>query len=240
MRVVVLPTVEAANRAAADYLEEALAAPRACNLMVAGGNTSLALYARMAERRLPLAHVRVFVLDEYVGVPADDPRTCANTLRRAVVDAWGVPPAQFHTICPEPAEAEASVRAHAELIQQLGGLDALVLGLGTNGHLGFNEPGSGSEAEARVVALEPESVEANRRWFGGDYAPDRGATVGLKTILAARRVLVLAYGAHKVRAVRAMVEGPVGPQCPASFLQRHPEARLFLDPPAAASLRRPN
>src|SRR6185436_13253059 len=117
------------------------------------------------------------------------------------------------------------------------GLDVLVLGLGQNGHLGFNEPGSAEDSAARVLDLDPISIEANRKWFGGDYAPARGATVGMKTILAARRILIMAYGAHKTVAVKAMVEGPRGPACPASLLQGLPNVHVFLDVAAARDLK---
>ena len=116
-------------------------------------------------------------------------------------------------------------------------LDVAVLGLGQNGHLGFNEPGSAEDSGARIVQLEAISVEANRKWFEGRYAPDQGATIGLKTILAAKRILIMAYGSHKAEAVRAMVEGPRGVECPASFLQGHAETYVMLDELAAAKLR---
>jgi 6-phosphogluconolactonase/glucosamine-6-phosphate isomerase/deaminase len=113
-----------------------------------------------------------------------------------------------------------------------------VLGLGQNGHWGFNEPGSGEHSVARVLDLDPISTEANRKWFDGDYAPSRGVTVGMKTILAARRVLIMAYGAHKTEAVKAMVEGPRTEKCPASLLQGHTAVKVFLDEAAAAALER--
>ena len=236
MHVLTFPTPAAANQAAADLLAGTLTAPDTRRVLVAGGNTPLPVYALVAAHRLNLAHLRIFVLDEYVGVPADEPRTCSNLLRRTVAEAWGVPPAQFFALDPDPARAAAAVAAHERAIAEAGGLDVAVLGLGTNGHLGFNEPGSGPDSTARVVDLEPESVEANRRWFGGAHAPAQGATVGLKTLLAARRVLVLAYGPAKAAAVRAMVAGPMDARCPASFLQAHPDTWLFTDTAAVAGL----
>lgn len=236
MVVRVFPNPAQADAAAADCLAGWLASPATGRVMVAGGNTPLELYRCIAERRLSLSHLNVFALDEYVGVPAADARTCGQLLRRCVVEAWGVPEENYFTIDSEATKALASVRAHEARVEAGGGLDVAVLGLGVNGHLGFNEPGSARDSSARVVELHPESVEANRRWFGGDYAPSRGATVGLKTILAARRLLLLAYGAAKAAAVRAMIEGPMSERCPASFLQAHGEAHVFLDEAAAALL----
>ena len=236
MNLSIHPTTGEANAAAADFLVTWLAAPPPRNVMVAGGNTPLALYRLVAERRLKLAHLNVFTLDEYVGVPLAEPRNCANLLRGAVTEAWGVPASQFFTVSSLESEAPESVRVHEEQIARLGGLDVIVLGLGQNGHLGFNEPGSAEDAPARLVQLDPVSIQANRKWFDGDYAPSLGVTVGLRTILSARHILLLAHGPHKTAAVQAMVEGPRAAQCPASFLQGHPDVRVFLDLAAAATL----
>ena len=128
------------------------------------------------------------------------------------------------------------MREHERKITAAGGLDVIVLGLGQNGHLGFNEPGSAEDSVGRLLDLETISIDANRRWFGGDHAPSKGVTVGMKTILAARHVLIMAHGAHKTAAVKAMVEGPRDPQCPASLLQGHPDTHVFLDEAAAGQV----
>ena len=229
-------TAEAANVAATDCLSGWLTAPTTRNVMVAAGNTPIELYRRIGERGLKLSHLNVFALDEYVGVPLDEPRNCANLMRRCVQQAWGIPSAQFHTVSSLAADALASVQEHERKITKAGGLDVIILGLGQNGHLGFNEPGSAEDSSGRLLDLETISIEANRKWFGGDYAPTKGVTVGLKTILAARHVLIMAYGSHKTAAVKAMVEGTRGSQCPASLLQGHANVNLFLDEAAAALL----
>jgi glucosamine-6-phosphate deaminase len=231
-------TADEASAAAADRLAEWLVDSTVRTVMVAGGTSPLDLYRRVAERRLDLGHLTVFALDEYVGVSPDEPRTCGNLLRAAVADAWAVPPERFHAVSPVASEALASVRRHEELVAAAGGLDVVVLGLGRNGHLGFNEPGSAADSAGRLVELEQVSVEANQEWFGGRYAPSVGVTAGLRTVLSARRALLLAFGAHKASAVAAMVEGPVSDECPASLLRPHPDAHVFLDERAAAGLSR--
>ena len=236
MNVSIHPTVEAANAAAADCLARWLTTPGNRNVMVAAGNTPIELYRRISERGLKLAHLNVFALDEYVGVPLEESRNCANLLRRCVMQAWEIPSAQFHTVSSLEQDALASVCEHERKIAAAGGLDVLILGLGQNGHLGFNEPGSAEDSIGRLLDLETISIKANRKWFGGDYAPTLGVTVGLKTILAARHVLILAYGSHKTAAVQAMVKGPRGLRCPASLLQGHPDTRAFLDEAAAMTL----
>jgi glucosamine-6-phosphate deaminase len=239
MNVRIHETEKGASAAAADLLAEWLVAPGVRNVLVAAGNSPLTLYGLVARRGLALSHLSVFALDEYVGVPLDEPRNCAGVLRKHVAEAWGVAADHYFTVSSSPADAPASVRRHEQLIADSGGLDIAVLGVGQNGHLGFNEPGSAPDSPARVIELEPVSVEANRKWFGDDYAPAAGATLGLRTILAARRILVLAFGPHKARAVSAMVDGPVGPQCPASLLRDHPATWVFSDTAAGAMLKAP-
>lgn len=236
MRVLVFPSQTEAIESAADLLAKWLTDPQTRRVMVAAGNTPLPLYREISKRKPPLSHLEVFTLDEYVGVPKLEPRNCANLLRREVVQAWNIPEEQFHAISSLEEEALPTAQAIEHHLGQQGGLDVIVLGLGQNGHIGFNEPGSSPNSLARMVDLEQISIEANRKWFGGQYAPSKGITTGLKTILAARRTMVLAFGAHKATAVSTMLEGPVGPNCPASFIRQQPGAILFLDESAAAGL----
>lgn len=236
MKLKVYPNSAAANQAAADLVAGLLTSPEIHNVMLATGNTPLELYRLIAEKNLSLSHLQVFALDEYVGVPLNEPRNCTNLLRRTVAETWRIPPSNFHTISSLESEALGSIEAHEAKIRRAGGIDLVVLGLGQNGHLAFNEPGSEPDSPGRVIHLQPTSVEANRLWFEGKYAPAKGVTTGLKTILGARRAVILAYGSHKTNAVQNMVNGPVSPDCPASFLQRHPETYAFLDVAAAAGL----
>jgi glucosamine-6-phosphate deaminase len=236
MKTMIFPDRNQANTAAADLLAKWLTAPQTRNVMLPGGNTPLPLYQLVAARNLPMQQLNIFALDEYVGVPLDEPRNCANLIRRTAVEPWSVPSSQYFSISSAEAEAATSVARHEQRIAAAGGLDILVLGLGQNGHLGFNEPGSAEDSPGRVVELDAVSIAANRQWFNGDYVPSRGATAGLKTLLAARHILMLAYGSHKSAAVRAMIEGPRTEQCPASLLQGHRDVHVFLDHAAATAL----
>jgi 6-phosphogluconolactonase/glucosamine-6-phosphate isomerase/deaminase len=238
MKLSIHATPDDANRAAASLLAGWLAEAGVRNVMLAAGNTPLALYGLISERRLPLGRLNIFALDEYAGVPPAEPRNCASLIRRAVVEPWGIAPGQYHTVSSLESSALESVLRHERRLEESGGLDVIVLGLGQNGHLGFNEPGSSADCGARVLDLDPISTEANRQWFGGDYAPSRGATVGMRTILSARGVLLLAFGAHKAAAAQAMLEGPATAACPASWLQQHASAHVFLDAAAAGQLSR--
>lgn len=223
------PNATQANHAASDLLARWLVEPGVRNVMLAAGNTPLELYRQIGLRELPLSHLNIFALDEYVGVPVEEPRNCANLIRRTAISPWGVPEDHYFTVNSSESEALGSVLEHERRIEAAGGLDVLILGLGQNGHLGFNEPGSERDSGARVLDLDTISIEANRQWFGGDYAPRRGATVGMRTILAARRILIMAYGSHKAEAAFDMTLGPISSRCPASFLQSHPNTSVFLD-----------
>jgi glucosamine-6-phosphate deaminase len=238
MNVQVSRNAAEATRATCDWLIRVLENPATRNIMVAGGNTPLALYAEVARRRPNVGHLRVFALDEYVGVPPDEPRNCANLLRRSVVATWNIPAEQYHYLSSAEQGAEDAIRDHEHKIAAAGGLHLVILGLGRNGHVGFNEPGSSADCEGRVVQLDTVSIEANREWFHGRFAPGKGVTTGMKTLLASRCALVLAFGSAKAEAVAAMLEGAQTEACPASFLQRHPNARFVLDEDAAARLRR--
>ena len=228
-----------ASSAAATDLAHLFAQSTIRNVMVAAGNTPLKLYDKVAEKRLNLSHLNVFVLDEYLGVPPDEPRNCSNLLFHSVAEAWRIPPAQFHRVTSVEADALQNIQAHEEKIARAGGLDVVILGLGQNGHLGFNEPGSAADSTGRIVPLQPVSVEANRQWFEGKYAPDKGVTTGLRVVLAARNVFVLAFGSHKAVPVGAMLHGPQSSGCPASFLQTHPHCDVYLDVAAARNMNSP-
>jgi glucosamine-6-phosphate deaminase len=234
MRVTVYQTAGRASRAAADVMAGRLGDIR--TLVVAGGNSPRELYRYVAGRRPAVDRLNVFTLDEYLGVPVDHPGTCANLLRREVAGAWGLPTAQFHWLSSRIEDAPAVLAEHEQKLAALGGIDAIVLGLGKNGHLGFNEPGSAADSPSRVLDLTPTSISSNAEWFGGEYAPDRGVTLGLGTLLAARRVLLVAFGSAKADAVHDTVVVPPGEACPGSWLQKHPDAHLFLDVAAAARL----
>ena len=238
MNVSIHATAKTANAAAAELFAQWLAASDVRNVMLATGNTPLELYRLIAERHLMLSRLTIFALDEYVGVPPNDPRNCANVLRRTAIEPWRIPSGQFFTVSSVEADATASIQAHERRITEAGGIDAIVLGLGQNGHLGFNEPGTAEDSLAHMPRLDAISIEANRKWFNGDYAPSLGATVGLKTILSARRILIMAYGPHKTAAVKAMLEGPRTSSCPASLLRGHDNVHVFLDESAAAGLSR--
>lgn len=236
MNLHILADATTTTQAAADWLATKLVAPGTRNVMLAGGNTPLGLYAEIARRKLPLAHLHAFALDEYVGVPEEEPRNCANLIRRTAIEPWGIPASQYQPVSSLEVRAEAVIREHEAKIRAAGGIDVLILGLGKNGHIGFNEPGSAVDSEGRLLPLSATSISANREWFSGDYAPAKGVTTGMTLLLEAKSILLLAFGSAKATAAKAMIDGPQSADCPASFLQRHAATHVFLDQAAAATL----
>ena len=205
------------------------------------GHTPVPLYRELArlqrEAGLSFARAQSFNLDEYVGLPAGDPRAFRNWMRVQLFAESDFAPARTH-LPRGDGDPELEARRYAGLLASAGGIDLQLLGIGRNGHIGFNEPGSARDSRTRVVALAPETRADAAEHFGGlEHVPERAITLGVADILDARAIRVLAFGAGKARIVQRMLEGPIGPECPASFLRGHPDLRLVLDEPAASMIR---
>lgn len=225
------------SRRTADLVLAALAAKPTSLFVFPTGATPLGMFrllvADARAGRADFSRAAFAVLDEYAGLAPGDRRSLTAWLRKELLDPIGVAPSSLLAFDSQGAADREGARMEAAIAAR-GSIDLAIVGLGPNGHLGFNEPGSTADSAARLLDLDTTSIEANRAWFGGDYAPRQGATVGLRTILGSRRVLLLAFGAAKANAVRAMINGPGATSCPASFLQSHPDAHVFLDEAAAA------
>ncbi len=221
MVTVVLADAEALAQAAADFIAARIAQSPALSVLVATGNTPMGAYAELGRRaqagQLDASHVTAVQLDEYLDVPDDDPRSLWSWMNRSFLTPLGIQRVvrfQAHTL--EPA---AACRRYVEDLAALGPLDLSVLGLGPNGHLGFNEPPSAADAPTRVVPLSDESRVSNAAYWSGRPVPDAALTAGMDVILAAREQLLLVSGAHKHGILQAALRGPVTPDVPASFLQ---------------------
>jgi len=197
------------------------------------------VYSALRERLdgIPVDRVRAFALDEYVGLPVEHPESYRSVITREFVEPLGLDPARVQV--PDGALdrlATAGDRYEA-MLNEAGGVDLQILGIGANGHIGFNEPGSAFASRTRVVDLAEQTILDNARFFPSvDDVPRRAVTQGIATILDARELALLAFGAHKADAVARAVEGPVTEAMPASVLQRHPAATLVIDEAAAARL----
>lgn len=242
MEVVILPGSKAIAALAADAIEALLKRKPDAVLGLATGSSPLPVYTELAERHqrrgLDFSRVRGFALDEYVGLPAGHPESYQEVLRREFTERVNIRPA--NVLGPDAAAADipAACRAYEQAIRDAGGVDLQLLGVGTDGHIGFNEPGSSLASRTRIKTLIEQTRRDNARHFGGlAEVPHHVVTQGLGTILEARHVILIATGAQKAQAVRDLVEGPVAAICAASVLQLHPHATILVDEAAASSLR---
>ncbi|MBP7241143.1 glucosamine-6-phosphate deaminase [Amaricoccus sp.] len=241
MKVLICENHDAAVRRAAGLIADHVRGRADAVLGLATGGTMLPLYERLAalhREGLSFAGVTTFNLDEYVGLAPDHPasyRTYMNDLLFRHID---IDIARTHLPRGDAADPTAEAVRYEAMIAEAGGLSLQLLGVGRNGHIGFNEPTSSLASPTRIKTLTESTRAANRQYFGPDETPPAYAiTMGVGTILAARECLLLATGATKAEAVAAMVEGPVAAVCPASALQMHARATVVLDRDAAAGLK---
>ncbi|HSL58735.1 MAG TPA: glucosamine-6-phosphate deaminase [Acidimicrobiales bacterium] len=238
MRVVVTDHADEADRALADELAAALASAPAPAIGVATGATPRGGYRELVRRHraggLVAGSPSLWLVDEYVGLAPDDPRTYRAEVHRELADPLGI--ARVHGPDAWATDAVAACdRFEAEVVAA--GVDLQVLGIGRNGHIGFNEPGTRFDSTTRRVRLSPTTRADNARHFQRpDDVPHLGITQGIGTLLRARRVVLVATGTAKADALAAAVDGPVSERCPASALRRHPDVLVLCDRAAAARL----
>lgn len=206
-------------------------------LGLATGSSPLPLYEALARQDADLTAVAAFALDEYIGLPPGHPQSYASVIRSQVVEPLGLTPGLVHVPDGNPLDEGHAGEAYEAAILAAGGIDLQILGIGSNGHLGFNEPGSPFSSRTRTVTLADQTRQDNARFFDTlEAVPARAVTQGLATIFAARHLLLIAHGARKAHAVRRALRGPVTEGFPASLLQRHPRVTVVLDRAAAAAL----
>ena len=225
---------------AADIVTDVVRAAPNAVLGLATGSSPLGLYAELAARvanGLDMSAVRGFALDEYVGLTRDDPRSYAHAIWTTVTEPLRLDPANVHVPAGDADDLAAECYRYEDDIAGAGGIDLQVLGIGRNGHLGFNEPGSSFSSRTRIAELAEWTRRDNGRFFDdADEVPLRCVTQGLGTIMEARTTLLIATGAPKAEAVSRAVHGPITVDCPASILQLHRHAVVVLDEAAAAGL----
>ena len=210
-------------------------------LGVATGSSPMSTYAALAELvdagRLDLSRARAFALDEYVGLPADHPESYRSFIRRHVIEPLRMDPGRVHVPDGTVSDLEQACVDYELAMSGAGGIDVQILGVGSNGHIGFNEPSSSLSSRTRVKTLTQRTREDNQRFFPSlEGVPTHCLTQGLGTILEARSVVLVASGEHKADAVAAIVEGPVTARRPGSVLQFHRFATIVVDEAAASKL----
>jgi glucosamine-6-phosphate deaminase len=243
MEVIIQANPDDVSALAARVFRRQLQRKPASVLGLATGTTPLGLYrdlARLFEKReLDFARVTTFNLDEYAGLPRTHEQSYARYMRDNLFSKINVPEANIHIPDGTTRDIPRHCADYERRIRDAGGIDLQLLGLGSDGHIGFNEPSSSLASRTRLKTLTEHTIADNARFFASlEEVPRHVITMGVGTIMEARQCLVLATGEKKARAVAAMVEGPVTADAPASILQMHPVCTLIVDEPAAAQLRR--
>ncbi|MDY7227278.1 glucosamine-6-phosphate deaminase [Hyalangium rubrum] len=244
MNVRVFASEQEAAAACAAHLAAAVRARPELVLGLPTGRSPLNVYRELvvlrARGELDLSRTTTFNLDEFLGLPPEDPSSFRSYMERHLFAQVNLGPERIHFLDGSAPDAEAECVRYDAAIAAAGGLDLLMLGIGPNGHVAFNEPGEGLVSKSHRALLSRETRQALAPLFGDEASrvPMAALTLGMAALLHAKQVLVLAFGASKAAAVTAMVHGPVTPRCPASFLQLHRDVHLWLDPAAASGLRR--
>jgi glucosamine-6-phosphate deaminase len=242
MEVVIVPDAAAGGELIAEAIAALVARKPEALLGVATGSTPLPIYralaARVAAGTLDVARLRVCQLDEYVGLPAGHPESYRSVIAREVLEPLGLGLDGFLGPDGTSADIPAACAEYDASLKAAGGVDLQILGIGTDGHIGFNEPCSSLASRTRIKTLTPQTREDNARFFDSlDEVPHHVITQGIGTILEARHLVLLATGAGKAEAVAATVEGPLAALVPASALQLHPHATVVVDEAAATHLK---
>jgi glucosamine-6-phosphate deaminase len=241
MEVVILPGADEIASLAADAVVAVLSDKPAAVLGLATGSSPLRIYQALVDRHragdVSFARARAFLLDEYVGLPAEHPQRYRSVIGEVFERLVDFAPGAVRGPDGNATDVAAAGARYEAAIADAGGVDLQLLGIGTDGHIAFNEPGSSLSSRTRVKTLTAQTRADNARFFAAESeVPRHVLTQGLGTISDARHLVLVATGAGKAAAVQAMVEGPVSAFCPASVLQLHPHATVLLDEEAAASL----
>jgi glucosamine-6-phosphate deaminase len=229
-------------RLAAGAIEKLLRSRPDAVLGLATGSSPLPIYdevVRIHEQEgLSFARAIAFTLDEYVGLPPEHPQRYLNVISREIADRVGFAPGAVHGPDGLAADIPAACAVYEDAITAAGGVDLQILGIGTDGHVGFNEPGSSLASRTRIKTLTEQTRADNARFFDGDInaVPQHCLTQGLATIMAARHIVLIATGRAKADAVHQLVEGPVSAMWPATILQMHPHVTVLIDNAAASRL----
>lgn len=241
MRVLIFDTKQQAADAFADKLIQHISSNPNCTLGMATGGTMVPVYQRMVDAgssgNITYSGIRTFNLDEYVALPIEHPLSYHTYMAEHLFERCDFQPENTNIPNGNANELTEEAVRYECAISDVGGIDYQLLGIGENGHIGFNEPTSSLGSRTRTKTLAPSTVEANARYFDRpEDVPRLCITMGIATILQARNIALLAVGEHKAAAIRSMIEGPVSAMCPASALQLHQQVDIYLDSNAAQHL----
>ncbi|MGM0714031.1 glucosamine-6-phosphate deaminase [Brevibacillus parabrevis] len=241
MKLVIVKDYQEMSRKAAELLASEVKQHPQTVLGLATGGTPVGMYRELIklheDEGIDFSQAQSFNLDEYVGLSSAHPQSYRAYMQENLFRHINLPADKTHVPTGDAADLDKECARYEEAIREAGGIDIQVLGIGNNGHIGFNEPGSSAESTTRVVQLTESTIEANARYFASvEEVPTQAVSMGIKTILGAKKVVLLASGEAKAQAVRLMVEGEPTADVPASLLQLHPDVTVIVDEAAASQL----
>ncbi len=241
MRVIVVKSPEEMGKEAGAIIAGGMSAKPHYVLGLATGSTPIPLYRELIrlhkEEDLDFSTTVSFNLDEYIGLPVTHEQSYRCFMDHELFNHVNIVKANTHVPDGMSDDVDTHCLVYEAMIEDVGGIDCQVLGIGRNGHIGFNEPGSSLASRTRAVDLTDDTIQANARFFAtADEVPKRAISMGIGTILEAEKILMLATGGGKANAVAAALEGPVSVKCPASALQLHPDVTYVITEDAAAGL----
>ena len=244
MEIIIQPTPPEGSIITARIIAKLVRTKPDCVLGLATGSTPIPTYRELVrmyrEEGLDFSKVTTFNLDEYVGLPPEHPQSYHAFMDEHFFGHVNVPRASIHIPDGMAADIPAECARYEAAIRAAGGIDLQILGIGTDGPIGFNEPTSSLASRTRIKTLTEQTRADNARFFDGDLAkvPFHCITMGVGTIMESRQVLMLAFGANKAAAIAEAVEGPITSMNPATVIQMHPVAKCIIDEPAAGALKK--
>lgn len=239
MEIIIQPTADAAADIGARVIAKLIKSKPNAVIGLATGSTPVSMYEKLIAMNLDWSGITTFNLDEYIGLPKNHSQTYHTFMWENLFNHINIKAENVHIPDGNAKDIPAFCEAYEKEIEEAGGIDLQVLGIGTDGHIGFNEPTSSLASRTRIKTLTERTVQDNARFFdSAEEVPRHVITMGIGTIMEARENLLLAFGDNKADAIAAAVEGPISSINPASVLQMHPTVKVILDEPAASKLER--
>lgn len=239
MEIIIFPSYKEVNKEVTKRVTSIIKKKPDSVLGLATGRTMLGVYRSLVEaykeNKINFSATTTFNLDEYIGFPPGNPITFYSYMQENLFNHININPKNIFIPPSMPGNIEKDCRLYEEMIEKKGGIDLQLLGIGQEGHIGFNEPSSSLQARTRVKTLTEETLRDN---FGSIKGPRFTLTMGIGTIMEAREIILVALGKEKARPIAEAVEGPVSASCPASALQFHPQAKIIMDEEAGSLLKR--
>lgn len=241
VKLVIVKDYNDMSKQAAKLIAEEVTRNPQTVLGLATGGTPVGMYRELVSLHkqdgVDFSQAQSFNLDEYVGLPSHHPQSYRTYMNENLFSHINLPAEKTHVPQGDAEDLEAECKRYEQAIAEAGGIDIQVLGIGNNGHIGFNEPGSTKDTTTRVVALTQSTIEANARYFDSiQEVPTQAVSMGIQTILGAKKIILLASGEAKAQAVSQMLEGELTADVPASLLQQHPDVTVIVDEEAASAL----